>query len=244
MRLAGIEHPHIVRLITAFRHGDHYYLVFPLAKFCLERLFEETEPEKSLKHIHWIIGQMAGVARALNAIHSQMTGSSQHPLRPTQRPHRVNHQLLGVPQSTPGTNALSLRDDKLAKSGELLKGVHNDLAPGNLLIFDKLDVKLEGDEAKYGRIVISDFGLAKLRRHIDGSKSFNIRGQPNFLAPESKAENSGGRYQDQTKDIWCMGAILLLILVWLEGGRCVLTAFDTARWVLVSFHEQEFSLTD
>lgn len=189
------------------------------------------EPAKSIEHIHWMLVEMAGVAHALSAIHTEMKGSSKHPLRPTQRPQRGN-QLFLSPQTAGGTNAISLRDDKFATTGEQLKGVHNDLAPGNLLLFYRLDVKLEGNEAKYGRIVISDFGLAKLRRQIDGSKSMNIRGQPAYLPPESGApasEGSDNRYQDQNKDIWCLGAILLQILVWLEGGRTALAEFDSAR---------------
>lgn len=229
MKLESTKHPHIVRLITAFRHGEHYYLCFPLAKCDLEKILKESEPERSLEHIRWILGQMSKVSDALKTIHSDMKGTSTHILRPTRHFQR-GHQNLAVPGTAAGQN-LSLRDDNFAESDEVLKGVHNDLAPGNLLLFYKLDTRLERDEAKYGRMVISDFGLAKLRRKIDGSRSKNIKGQPNYLSPESEAERPEERYQDQWKDIWCLGAILLQILVWLEGGSDALANFDSKRFV-------------
>ena len=233
VRLNQMQHRHIIHLITAFAHGPHHYLVFPLAKYSLETHFAKTQPARTISHIVWLLEQFIGITDALDVIHGQMIGSSKPLLDPTRQPHHFGHQqqpgLLGVP--APAKNP-SLRDLETGLTGEKLKGYHNDLALNNLLVFSTLHEYLEGNEAKYGRIVISDFGLGKLRRPVDGSKTRHISGQFKYLAPESRADKLEERYQDKMKDIWGLGCILLEVLVWLRGGPSALPDFDSRRSVL------------
>jgi len=233
VRLNELKHTHIIHLITAFTHGPHYYLVFPLAENCLATHFAKTQPIRTISHIVWLLEQFVGITDALDVIHRQMKGSSKPLLGPTRQPHYFGHQqqpgLLVVPE--PAKNP-SLRDHETGLTGEKLKGYHNDLALNNLLVFSALHEHLEGREAKYGRIVISDFGLGKLRRPVDGSKTRHISGQFKYLAPESRADRLEDRYQDQMKDIWGLGCILLEVLVWLRGGSSALPDFDSRRCVL------------
>jgi serine/threonine protein kinase len=234
VKLGEIDQPHIIHLITAFRHGEQYYLVFPLAEYSLMRHFETKEPERSIEHVHWLLKQATKITHALYIIHDKMEGSSKNSLLPTYRHGRQQQQpqepgFLGVPTAE---TAVSLRDSNVGKTGEELKGYHHDLALNNLLLFYRLHEELQGLEARWGRIVISDFGLSKLRRPTDGSKTLNVRGQLNYMPPESNKSGPGETsYQDRKKDIWSLGCILLQMLVWLEGGSESLGNFERERQV-------------
>ena len=238
VRLSLMNEPHIITLITAFRHGRQYYLVFPLAECSLQDLCTKQEPERSLPHITWLLRQMAGITRALNTIHNEMKASSKNLLEPTeslrlsQQQQQQDPERLAVPQGQDGVTAHTLRYSKGAKgiSGEQLIGYHHDLALSNLLVFRALHVKLEGFEKIYGRIVLSDFGLGKLRRLQEGTRTGSLRGQPNYMAPEGyKLLEGAAAYQDRKKDIWGLGCIFLQILVWLEGGIQALDMFESSR---------------
>lgn len=63
---------HIIRLITAFYHGKDYYLLFPLAKCNLGQCFATEDHKNDSRYTLWILGQLCGVANALNKIHSEV----------------------------------------------------------------------------------------------------------------------------------------------------------------------------
>ena len=238
VKLSLMNEPHIIHLITAFRHGRQYYLVFPLAEYSLWDLCTKQEPEKSLSHITWMFRQMAGIASALNTIHNKMKAPSKNLLEPTESLQRSQQQQqqdpsrLAVPQGQHAVTAHTLRYSKGGKgiTGEQLIGYHHDLALSNLLVFRALHVILQGSEKIYGRIVLSDFGLGKLRRLQEGSRTGNLKGQPNYMAPEAHKILEGvAAYQNRKKDIWGLGCILLQIIVWLEGGSKALGMFESSR---------------
>ena len=238
VRLSLLNEPHIITLITAFRQGRQYYLVFPLAECSLWDLCTQQEPGRNLFHITWMFQQFAGIACALNKIHNEMKASSKNLLEPTESLIRNQQQQpqdvgrLVVPQGQNGVTAHTLRYSKGGKgiTGEQLIGYHHDLALSNLLVFKELDVILQGFEKIYGRIVLSDFGLGKVRRLQEGSKTTNPKGQPNYMAPEGHKHHEGvDTYQNRKKDIWGFGCILLQIIVWLEGGTEALDMFELAR---------------
>ncbi|KAB5571983.1 kinase-like domain-containing protein [Coniochaeta sp. 2T2.1] len=65
-------HKHLVSLLTACKHGPHYYLVFPWAhEGNLKEFWKNTklEPPLEKKNIAWIISQCHGVADGLRLIH-------------------------------------------------------------------------------------------------------------------------------------------------------------------------------
>lgn len=69
-----LEDPHIVKVITAYKHGDAFNLVFPLAKTDLGQYIRDrqyravAESTRCSLELHPFWEQMLGVARALNRI--------------------------------------------------------------------------------------------------------------------------------------------------------------------------------
>jgi len=112
-------------------------------------------------------------------------------------------------------------------------GYHHDISPANLLVFKNQDKRLDGLEKRHGRIVLSDFGLAKVKKHDDqlitGTRT--ISGVVTYFAPESELKGRG--YQGRDKDIWSFGCIMLQIMVWLLQGPEYLGKFDNARYVFM-----------
>ncbi|KAK8024693.1 kinase-like protein [Apiospora arundinis] len=63
-------HPHLIRLLMAFTHGDNQYLVFPWASGNLIDLWkEEPLPQRSTDKIQWLINQCSGIAGGLAKLH-------------------------------------------------------------------------------------------------------------------------------------------------------------------------------
>lgn len=72
------------------------------------------------------------------------------------------------------------------------KVIHRDLKLGNLLLSDKMEIKL------------GDFGLAT-RVEYDGERKKTICGTPNYIAPEILENKSGHSYE---VDLWSLGVVL------------------------------------
>ncbi|XP_021839473.1 CBL-interacting serine/threonine-protein kinase 11-like [Spinacia oleracea] len=72
---------------------------------------------------------------------------------------------------------------------------HRDLKPGNLLL------------DKYGKLKVSDFGLAAVNDHIDGSLQ-TICGTLTFMAPEMLKKRP---YGGAMVDVWSCGVILYVL---------------------------------
>ncbi|KAI0892474.1 kinase-like domain-containing protein [Annulohypoxylon nitens] len=66
----GAVHPHIVTVLTTFKHGDCYYLLFPWAECDLGRYFENNpKPTQSLNTIQWLSNQCLRIMEAVHLIH-------------------------------------------------------------------------------------------------------------------------------------------------------------------------------
>jgi len=208
-RLARLNHPHIIELVSAFKHGPTYCLLFPLACGSLKKGFEKNHVGDA-SYMLWMIGQLCGIADGLNAIHTKTQGSY------NQGPDDSNPPDQPVQNLDPKSN---------------LKGYHNDLSPTNLFLFVALREPLKGDERNYGRIQIADFGLSKLRNKIDGSVSETIAGQETYAPPESWGKVGSDRVTSRRKDIWSFGCIILEIFVWLLEGPEGTKDFATKRFI-------------
>lgn len=77
------------------------------------------------------------------------------------------------------------------------KVIHRDLKIGNLLISEKMEIKL------------GDFGLAS-KLDFEGQKKKTICGTPNYIAPEVLEGKIGHSYE---VDIWSLGVIMYTLLV-------------------------------
>ena len=75
--------------------------------------------------------------------------------------------------------------------------IHRDLKLGNLMINDKMEVK------------IGDFGLAT-KLEFDGERKRTICGTPNYIAPEVLEGKQGHSYE---VDIWSIGVIIYTLII-------------------------------
>ena len=104
------------------------------------------------------------------------------------------------------------------------KGViHRDLTPANVLI-----------ERDTGRVVTTDFGLARIARSGGSATTIGVLlGTPEYWSPEQAM----GRRSDGATDMYALGCILYLLL----SGRCR-SRETTARDGLRRAHEDPLSL--
>ncbi|KAI1415563.1 kinase-like domain-containing protein [Hypoxylon sp. FL1857] len=66
----GNVHPHIVTVLTSFKHGGHYYLLFPWAECDLGRYFENNyNPITGLETVQWLSEQCLRIMEAVHLIH-------------------------------------------------------------------------------------------------------------------------------------------------------------------------------
>jgi serine/threonine-protein kinase len=103
--------------------------------------------------------------------------------------------------------------------------IHRDLTPANVLI-----------EGETGRVVTTDFGLARIARS-SGSLTGNgvLIGTPEYWSPEQAM----GREQDAASDMYALGCILFLLVT----GRLPFEGGDRLAIGLRRVHEDARSLT-
>jgi eukaryotic-like serine/threonine-protein kinase len=75
--------------------------------------------------------------------------------------------------------------------------VHRDLSPSNVLI-----------ESLSGRVVLTDFGLARVARGTHSTPGGTLMGTPEYWSPEQAA----GREADASSDMYALGCILFELL--------------------------------
>ncbi|KAI1774286.1 kinase-like domain-containing protein [Hypoxylon cercidicola] len=66
----GGVHPHIVTVLTTYKHGDDYYLIFPWAECDLARYCEmNPNPTRNLDTVQWLANQCLKIMEAVHLIH-------------------------------------------------------------------------------------------------------------------------------------------------------------------------------
>lgn len=77
MTLSRLGHAHINPFITAFCHGDLYYMLLPKAEMTLESVFEKNRVD-DIDHLSWLLPQLSGLADALDKVHREPEDKSGH----------------------------------------------------------------------------------------------------------------------------------------------------------------------
>lgn len=75
VHISGKQNPHLMQLLTAFQHGEDFYLVFPLADCNLKDCFERESHVGDTQYFKWVLGQLVGLAKGILAIHEGTTTS-------------------------------------------------------------------------------------------------------------------------------------------------------------------------
>ncbi|HEX3697058.1 MAG TPA: serine/threonine-protein kinase [Polyangia bacterium] len=122
-------------------------------------------------------------------------------------------ELVGTPLSVPISfyvvhdvlEALAFAHSQTDKDGKPLDIVHRDVAPGNILISYRGEVKL------------TDFGIAKAERRVSRTEVGMVKGNACFMSPEQ----ARGESVDVRSDIFSAGLVLYYCLTgqFLYGGE-------------------------
>ena len=109
-------------------------------------------------------------------------------------PSRSLYQVVAADGAMPPTRAAEIGLEVLAalRAAHAVGIVHRDVKPGNVLIADD------------GRVVLTDFGLARTLGHPSITRTGVILGSPAFMAPERAAHDTTG----SESDLWSLGATL------------------------------------
>jgi serine/threonine-protein kinase len=92
--------------------------------------------------------------------------------------------------------ALAFAHSQLSKEGAPLDIVHRDVAPGNVLVSYRGEVKL------------TDFGIAKAERRISRTEVGMVKGNAGFMSPEQ----ARGESVDKRSDVFSAGVVLFYCL--------------------------------
>ncbi|KAI9685935.1 MAG: hypothetical protein M1822_004213 [Bathelium mastoideum] len=167
LKIGHSKHRHLIRLLSAFRHGENCYLVLPLAKCNLKHWFEvedhqpfkRTDPKDFRGFVIWILKQFKGLADALNVLHGGLD------LTP-----RISYHHDFKP-----ANILYFKS--LARDSESDSG-------------------LADWEESYGRLQLSDLGLGEIREQNEGTHTMDLRCISTYAAPETMPNQPQGREVD------------------------------------------------
>lgn len=100
-------------------------------------------------------------------------------------------------------------------------GCHYDLKPENVLY-------------QNGTLILSDFGLSRLAKEADGSRSLYRHGGGEYMAPESVSikDDFESLPVGRPSDMWSFGCILSEMLTYIKKGRSGVVAFSEKREII------------
>lgn len=160
-------HPHIIKLLAAFRRGSSFYLLFPWADCDLRRFWKDNPRPHIDTHLSiWVANQLLGIASALGRVHDHCKKKEGKGEWNEEHLVRVSYQ-----------------------------GCHGDLKPENILWFkDQGDERMNGIG---GTLKVSDFGLSRTYVPGDQSDYDRPRGYSRtYRAPEIEVKGNIGSAYD------------------------------------------------
>ncbi|CAM1510687.1 Fc.00g010220.m01.CDS01 [Cosmosporella sp. VM-42] len=69
-RFSGLVHPHLVTILSTFKHKQRWHFIFPNASYDLDQYLEKVEPGWSFDTVQWVSQQLSGIIGALDTIHN------------------------------------------------------------------------------------------------------------------------------------------------------------------------------
>lgn len=195
-------HPHLVSLLTTFKRGPHFHLVFHWAHSNLYQFWENNIPPPALDrdNLAWMIAQCRGIADGVQNIHEYHDRDAGQP---------------GLQATSTSTNAP--RSDQVY-------GRHTDIKPENILVYKK-----KGDSSDRGTIKLADFGLCEFHGPHTRSRIAKSRlggFTPTYRPPEYDMDQG---MISRSFDIWMLGCVYLEFITWYLGGWEYFQRFSQAR---------------
>lgn len=201
-KLALRPHEHITPYFAMWTQSGISYILFPLARYNLREFMASTpdRPHLTAPVVLWFLGQLKGLAGAVNHFHFIGEESSPDDSAVTQS---GDYSLLGA----------DLRDETQNRLG--LAGFHHDIKSDNILVFEK-----ETTQPGTGGIFkITDFGAGRFADLRTGQQSLGVaaaKGTLTYRAPDKHAS--------RPFDLWGLGCVFIELLIWAltpeqDGGR-------------------------
>jgi serine/threonine protein kinase len=180
--LRCLNHPNIIRLITAYTIGDSYNFLFPVANCDLSALLLSSNTGPWFSTSDDIIASLWGLSSAIEKVHNFF--ASEYNVRKI--------------------------------------GCHYDIKPQNILCMND-------------KLVLSDFGLSRLRSDEESSRSLFQRGEGSYIAPECEPSEKDFKPAPigRASDIWSFGCVLSEVLAYVSAppgdGPDAVNKFRAAR---------------
>lgn len=184
-------------MLATFQHCDRYFLIFPYAEADLQHYWRDIKANPDANDpttVSWVIEQCQGIVEGLKNIHHYSTLSGSTML------HLGQHRLRTLPKSINNSESI------------ILLGRHGDIKPENILWFPS-----QSPGQSHGTLKITDFGIAqfspenKKQRREEG----RVPNSVTYRSPECDLDNEEISSQC---DIWALGCLYLVFVVWLFGG--------------------------
>ncbi|KAI3538444.1 hypothetical protein CSPX01_09581 [Colletotrichum filicis] len=217
---------HILKLCATFKIGTEYSFLSPWAEGGNLRQFWTESPRKIQQSfcqpqilLRWMAEQCHALAAALQSIHD------------------VRVKAL-------------IRAKRISKDEETdsdVFGIHGDIKPENILLFDYRQRR-----SGIGTLKIADFGLTEFHKLTSRSRTYKPSPEGRRLAPTYEApelSQLGGSYSRKA-DVWALGCVFSEFLTWVVRGPSATTKFaddrakerdwDTALKKDVGFYSDNF----
>jgi serine/threonine protein kinase len=210
------NHPHLIKLLATYKTNKKYHLMFPYANANLRNYWEDhPTPKFDNETVYWSIKQMAGIASALQLIHSfrftiplSVPGAGDADVRYLQRG--------GIAQLSP-------------QKGEEWFGRHGNIKAEQVLWFDqdKMIHIYGSNHGPMGVLQIADLGLGRFygRNFPSGWNQENALLAPTYEPPEYSLRLP----LSQAYDIWSLGCLYLEFITWLLKGSAAIDDFSSYR---------------
>ncbi|KAH8704764.1 kinase-like domain-containing protein, partial [Talaromyces proteolyticus] len=161
--------PHLIRLLAAYSHRGHYYMMFPYARLNLHEYWERNAtPICNYEKTLWVFQQISGIASALSRVHIYTADDDYRDRR------------LQV-----------LNDDQEKRFGR-----HGDLKPDNILWSHQDQIATV--DGKMGVLQIADFGLGRFHGRYSRSNvnPLTLVTSPTYQSPEIELRKPVSRKYD------------------------------------------------
>jgi serine/threonine protein kinase len=197
--LKRMNHTHLISLLTTYRYGRKFHLIFPWAEcdLCTYWDTKNSNPSHNIDTLLWMARQCEGIAEGLECINhhetnsmssiilgdSKIMRSPRSPMNPGPSSSFFMRSPGAWTPTSPGpSNWGLLRFPSVAKprTSRIVFGRHGDIKPTNLLWLPDLV-----DRKDMGTIKICDFGAGEFSTNVSSpSAASSISHSPPYRPPE------------------------------------------------------------